>query len=214
MTARWRGSRILRRLRWPLMVSVVVVVSALLAFLYFMPPFDSTAPDEYIRRERGAAPPVDQIKDPAARLIAERGRYLVMTSGCAGCHVTPGPRGPDYDRYLAGGIRIVHRQAGSAVASNLTPDADTGLGKWTDEEIKLLLRSGIQPDGRQVFHRHMPWPTLSRWSEEDRHAVVVYLRTIKAIRHRIPEPSRDGTIEDEGAAEAFYLFNYGQPYFR
>jgi Cytochrome c len=210
VTARWRGSRIVRGLRWPLMVSVVVVFSALLAFLYFMPPFDSTAPEEYVRREASAAPPVNQIKDPAARLIAERGRYLVMTTGCAGCHVTPGPRGPAYDMYLAGGTKMVHGQAGTVVAGNLTPDADTGLGKWTDEEIKLALRSGIRPDGRQLFHRQMPWSASSRWSDEDRHAVVVYLRTIKAIRHRIPGPSRDATIEDDGAAEAFYLRDYGQ----
>ncbi|MGH9312433.1 MAG: c-type cytochrome [Vicinamibacterales bacterium] len=199
----------MRVLRWTLLVAVILALGGLLAFLYLIPPFNATPPEEYIRREATAAPQVNQIKDPAARLIAERGRYLVMTTGCVGCHITPGPRGPAYDMYLAGGMKMVHGQAGTSITPNLTPDAETGLGKWTDEEIKLVLRSGISPDGRQVFHRLMPWATFSRWSEEDRHAAVVYLRTLKAIRHRIPDPSREATVEDEGAAEAFYLYNYG-----
>lgn len=188
---------------------LVLALGGLLAFLYFVPPFNATAPEEYVRIEAAAAPTVNQIKDPAARLIADRGRYLVTTAGCVGCHITPGPSGPAYDMYLAGGMKMVHGQSGTSVSGNLTPDAETGLGKWTDDEIKLVLRSGIRPDGRQLFHRLMPWSAYSRWSEEDRHAVVTYLRTLKAIRHRIPDPTRDTTIEDEGAAEAFYLFNYG-----
>ena len=207
--ARSLGSRIVRALKWAVALLIVLALGGLLAFLYFMPPFDATSPEEYARIEAAAAPQVNQIKDPAGRIIAERGRYLVITSGCAGCHVTPGPSGPAYDMYLAGGTKLVHGRAGTIVARNLTPDQETGLGKWTDEEIKLVLRSGIRPDGRQIFHRVMPWPVTSRWSEEDRHAVVVYLRTLKAIRHRIPDPTRDATIEDDGAAEAFYLFNYG-----
>jgi hypothetical protein len=133
----------------------------------------------------------------------------MITAGCSGCHVTPGPTGPAYDLYLAGGTKLLHGQAGTVVSRNLTPDAETGLGKWTNEEIKLVLRSGIRPDGRQVFHRFMPWPSTSHWSDEDCHAVITYLRTLKAVRHRVPEPSREATIEDDGATEAFYLHNYG-----
>jgi Cytochrome c len=198
-----------RVVKWTVLILVLAAFVGSLAFLYFVPPFDATAPEEYVRMEAAAAAPVTQVKDGVTRLIAERGRYIVMTSGCTGCHVTPGPRGLVYDMYMAGGLKMVHGQAGTAVARNLTPDADTGLGKWTDEEIKLVLRTGIRPDGRQQFHRFMPWPVMSRWSEEDRHAVVVYLRTLKPIRHRIPEPSRDVTLEDDGAAEAFYRFDYG-----
>jgi hypothetical protein len=204
-----RRFRLGRFVKWTLLVVVLAACIGLLAFLYFVPPFDATAPEEYVRVEAAAPLPVTQIKDAASRLIAERGRYILMTSGCTGCHVTPGPRGLVYDMYMAGELKMVHGQAGTAVARNLTPDADTGLGKWTDEEIKLVLRSGIRPDGRQEFHRFMPWPAFSRWSEEDRHAVVVYLRTLKPIRHRIPQPLRDATLEDDGAAEAFYIFNDG-----
>jgi hypothetical protein len=209
MTARALRSRISRALKWAVVMLIILALAGLVAFLYFVPPFDATSPEEYARLESTAAPQVNQIKDPAARLIAERGRYLMITSGCAGCHVTPGPQGPNYDMYLAGGSKLVHGRAGTVVSSNLTPDAESGLGKWTDEEIKLALESGIRPDGRQIFHRSMPWPSTSRWSEEDRHAVVMYLRTLKAIRHRIPEPTREAAIEDEGAVESFYLHNYG-----
>jgi len=200
-----------RFLKWTLVVIVVAGLGGLFVFLYFVPPFNATPPEEYVRREAAAAPRVDHIKDPAARLLAERGRYLIATSGCVGCHVTPGLHGPMYDMYLAGGTKIVHGRAGTAVARNLTPDADTGLGKWTDDQIKLVLRSGIRPDGRQLFHRQMPWPAFSHLSEEDRHAVVVYLRTLRSIRHRIPDPTPDARLDEPGSAEAFYLLDYGSP---
>jgi hypothetical protein len=199
-----------RSLKWTFVILLASAVAGLLVFLYYVPPFEATSPDAYVQREAGAAPGVEQIKDPAVRQIAERGRYLVVTSGCVGCHIMPGPQGPLYDMYLAGGMKMVHGRAGTVVSRNLTPDAETGLGKWTDEEIKLVLRSGIRPDGRQVFHRFMPWPAFSSWSEEDRHAVAAYLRTLKPIRHQIPDPSREAVLEDDAAAEAFYLYNYGQ----
>jgi hypothetical protein len=209
MSARRLGSRIVRALKWTLVLLIVLAFVGLLAFLYFVPAFDAMSPEEYVRLEATAAPQVTPIKDPAARLIADRGRYLIVTSGCAGCHVTPGPRGPAYDMYLAGGMKMVHGQAGTVVTRNLTPDGDTGLGNWTNEQIRLALRSGIRPDGRQIFHRFMPWPSTSRWSDEDLYAVIAYLRTLQAIQHRIPEPLREATMADDGAAEAFYLHNYG-----
>jgi hypothetical protein len=198
-----------RFLKWTLVSVVVGPIVGLFVFLYFVPPFDATSPEEYVRREASAAPTVDHIKDPAARRIAERGRYLVVTAGCNACHVTPGPQGPVYDMFLAGGMKMVHAHAGTAFTRNLTPDAETGLGKWTDDRIKLALRSGTRPDGRQMFHRHMPWPAFSAWSEEDRHAVVTYLRALHPIRHRIPDRTNDTRLEDPGSAEAFYLLDYG-----
>ena len=50
-----------------------------------------------------AAPAVTDIADPAERAIAERGRYIVMTTGCIGCHAVVGPQGPDLTMYLGGG---------------------------------------------------------------------------------------------------------------
>src|SRR6187549_1684839 len=90
-------------LKWTLLVVAVLAVCALGAFLYFIPPFFNVAPEEFTKQTAKAPPGVGGITDPAERAIAERGRYIVMTTGCMGCHASNGPQGPDLTKYLAGG---------------------------------------------------------------------------------------------------------------
>src|SRR4029079_17402643 len=163
-------------LKWTLLVVAVLAVCALGAFLYFIPPFFSVAPEDFTKQMSEAPPAVSNISDPAERAIAEHGRYIVMTSGCIGCHATVGAQGPDLTKYLAGGGFKNQTPVGTYVSRNLTPDKDTGLGRRTDDEVKRVLRSGVFSDGHVVPGTSMPWGAFSNWSEEDRHAVVVYLR--------------------------------------
>src|SRR5262249_59623981 len=93
---------VIRFFKWALLVVVVLVVCALGAFLYFIPPFFTTAPEDFGKQMAAAAPAVDGISDPAERAMAARGRYIVMTTGCNGCHATNGPQGPDLTKYMAG----------------------------------------------------------------------------------------------------------------
>ena len=134
--------------------------------------------------------------------MAERGRYLVTIGSCGDCHATPGPQGPRLkEMYLAGGFKMARKGAGTFVSMNITPDKDTGVGKWTDDDIKRVLRNGLAPDGRAVPGHLMPWPTFSNWTEEDRHAVVAYLRRTAPIAHRIPAPLSDAVLSDPAAQE-------------
>jgi hypothetical protein len=181
-----------RILKWAAFVAVVLAACGFFAFLYVSPPLMSTAPEEFINGEAAMAPPVDGIADPAVRALAERGRYVLMTTDCTGCHVTPGPQGPMPDMYLAGGRTFVTATHGTVVSRNLTPDAETGLARRTDDDVKRVLRSGVYPDGRAISHTAMPWAQFSNWSDEDLHAVVVYLRHIKPVRHEIPPPAPGG----------------------
>jgi hypothetical protein len=175
-------------LKWAALTILALVVCAFLAFLYVIPPFFITAPEDFGKAMAQAAPAVNAIADPAERLIAERGRYIVMTIGCTGCHATNGSQGPDLTKYLAGGgIKSQTAQA-TYVSRNLTPDKETGLGRRTDDEVKRVLTSGVFPDGHVVPSTTMPWGAFSNWSEEDRHAVGVYLRHLPPIRHQTPEP--------------------------
>jgi hypothetical protein len=87
---------------------------------------------------------------------------------------------------------------------NLTSDKETGLARRTDDEVKRGHRSGTFPDGHVAPGTAMPWPEFSNWSEEDRHAVVVYLRHIKPVRHQIPEPAPGNAITIPGAIEQDY----------
>ena len=186
-------------LKWTLLVVAVLAVCALGAFLYFIPPFFSTSPEEFSKASADAAPPVTNIADPAVRAIAERGRYIVVSSGCIGCHATNGPQGPDLTKYLAGGAIKSRTREATYVSRNLTPDKETGLGRRTDDEVKRVLRSGLFPDGHVVPTTNMPWGAFSHWTEEDRHAVVVYLRSIPAIRYQTPEPVQGNTLTVPGA---------------
>jgi hypothetical protein len=191
-------------LKWTITAVLALVLVGMGGFLYAIPPFFIAAPETFSKPLADAAPRVDHIKAPAERLIAERGRYLVTTGLCIGCHGTPTPQGPDLARYLAGGMRF-QTSRGTFVARNLTPDAETGIGKRSDEELMRVLRSGVFPDGHVRSYRLMPWGAFSNYTEEDRYAIVVYLRNLPPVRHRIPDPDPSGELADEGGAfEAVY----------
>jgi hypothetical protein len=192
-----------RFLKRAAVVVLVVGTAAFVAFLYVVPPLLSMAPEAFARPQNEAAPAVNDIPDPAERLIAERGRYLVVTGGCIGCHHVPTPQGPDFSRYLAGGLKFQTRQ-GTYVGRNLTPDQATGLGRRSDAEVKRVLKSGLFPDGHVVPHRVMPWGGYSAWTEEDLHAVVVYLRHLSPVAHAIPDPAPASRLSEPGAVQEAY----------
>jgi hypothetical protein len=196
-------------LKWTLVAVGLLGVAGFCTFLYMIPPFFLVTPETFAKQVGDAPPGTADIKDPAERLVAERGRYIVMTTGCIGCHQMPGPKGPQLDKYLAGGASH-HSKLGTYVTSNLTPDKETGLGRRTDEEVKRVLRSGVFPDGRVTSHTVMPWATFSNWTEEDRHAVVVYLRHLPAVRHRTPEPTAASLTHLGCVLEAYGGKDYGK----
>jgi mono/diheme cytochrome c family protein len=191
-------------LKWTLLLLTVIAIGAFGAFLYLIPPFFITPPEQFGKALAEAAPGVNDIADPAERAIAARGRYIVMTTGCIGCHATNGPQGPDLSKYLAGGALKIQTPHGTFISRNLTSDQETGIGRRTEDELKRVLRSGTFPDGHVVPGTAMPWPMFSNWSEEERHAVVVYLRHLKPIAHRIPDPITGNAVTIAGAVEQDY----------
>ncbi len=198
-----------RVLKWAALVVLVAATGGFLAFLYYIPPFLTTPVESFQKEMADSPPPVDGITDPATRAIAARGRYIVMTTGCIGCHAGNGDQGPDLTKYLAGGGLKALRQEGTYVSANLTPDPETGLARLTDEEVERVLRSGTFPDGHVAPHSTMPWANFSNWSEEDRYAVVVYLRHLPAVRRQIPAPVPGSAVDVPGAIASEHAFkNY------
>src|SRR5207244_7245526 len=89
-----------------------------------------------------------------------RGRYLALTRGCETCHSTYGPGGELQENLrLAGGMKWSLGPYGTVTAINLTPDKETGLGNWTDEEIKRGITRGIRKNGTRSIPFPMPWTT-------------------------------------------------------
>ena len=193
--------------KWIAIILGVLVVVGFLSFLYLIPPFTLLPPEEFTKPELAVVPALDHITDPAQRAIAERGRYLVLSIGCSGCHTAGGDQGPKFEtQYLAGGLKFTDPIYGTSVSRNLTPDRTTGLARRTDDQVKRTLRSGIFAENGRVFHPlFMPWADFSNLSEEDRHAIVAFLRNLKPVKHAIP----DYTREFDQPYNAFYGLDYG-----
>jgi mono/diheme cytochrome c family protein len=125
----------------------------------------------------------------AAETPVERGKYLASFGGCMDCH-TPGYffGKPDMARYL-GGSEVGFEIPGAGVfhGPNLTPDKETGLGSWTDEQIVTAMQTGVRPDGRMLAPI-MPWRALANLTKDDARAIVAYLRSIPAVKNKVPGP--------------------------
>ena len=153
---------------------------------------------------------------PMSVAKAARGKYLVATSGCMDCH-TPlkmGPNGPEPDlgRMLSGhpeqlqmppapalpeGPWLVVSSAtntafsgpwGVSFTANLTPDPETGLGRWTARDFIATVRTGRHMGRGRPVLPPMPIPVYNNFSDRDLEAIFAYLRTLPAIKNRVPEP--------------------------
>lgn len=148
--------------------------------------------------------------------LLERGRYLVTISGCNDCH-TPlhmGPNGPepDWSRMLSGhpeSLVMPPRPAlpsgpwqiiaaetstawsgpwGVSFTANLTPDQETGLGEWTLKEFVDTIRTGRHLGRGRPILPPMPILMYKHMTDADLAAVYTYLRSIPAIRNKVPDP--------------------------
>ena len=119
--------------------------------------------------------------------LVERGDYLVNgILTCGNCHTPKGPSGEIRDKAFSGGASW-DEQPFKVTAPNITQDTETGIGNYTDAELKQLLRKGIKRNGTRVA-MIMPSGFYEIMTDRDLDAVIAYLRTIKPIRNAVPEP--------------------------
>lgn len=160
---------------------------AIVAYLPSVPPVkNKVAKSEYPFPLR-AAPDVSGVLAPPRSDKVRYGEYMASPLGhCIECHtpMIPG-QGRDFaNRLGAGGFTMSAPGGGEIVASNITPDRETGIGAWTDVEIKRAITQGERRDGGKLVPI-MAFAHYHTIGAEDLDALVAYLRSIKPVRNQV-----------------------------
>ena len=171
----------MKRILYVVLTTMVVCVTVFSAFLVLLKP-------------EKAAPRAIKVAMTPERI--ERGRYLFESvADCGGCHSDR-----DWTRYGAPdkagrqGAGMVFPPElgfpGSIVARNITPDAESGIGKWTDGEKIRAIREGVSRDGHPLFN-FMPYEAFAAMSDDDLESLVAYMNTLPPVRNVLPATRLD-----------------------
>ncbi len=152
---------------------------------------------------RAPEPDIQRLPELDADAVAH-GAYLVELLGCGSCHTDGALVGqPNRERLLAGSrIGIAYTNPldsdypGIVYPRNLTPDRETGIGAWSAEQIKAAITHGRGPAG-QRRSAVMPWRSFARLSNTDLDALAAYLKSLPAVRHRVPTNVPEGARASE-----------------
>jgi mono/diheme cytochrome c family protein len=117
----------------------------------------------------------------------QRGKYLVDAGDCVACHTV------EHGKPFAGG-RPVETPFGVIYSPNITPDRETGIGAWSDDEFYRAMHSGIGPDGTRLYPA-FPYPYFTKMTREDVLAIRTYLKTLPAVSSRRPPPDLTWPLE-------------------
>jgi mono/diheme cytochrome c family protein len=138
--------------------------------------------------------------------VVAHGKYIATIAGCTSCHTNLRPefldfkslsldqiqliafsenQAQDASKFMAGGRVFDLGPAGIVMSANITPDKKTGIGNWTDAQIKTAITTGQIPSGEILFPV-MPYHTFNRMADADLDAVIAYLRTIAPVENAVP----------------------------
>jgi hypothetical protein len=133
--------------------------------------------------------PLTERKFEATPARLERGKYIVRAvAGCLDCHSEHDltlPGAPSKEGKEGGGtVFLSDPGLGTLNAPNITPDKETGIGNWTDDQVARAIREGIGSGDRALFPI-MPYQNYKHMSDEDLASVVVYIRSIPPVRNAV-----------------------------
>jgi mono/diheme cytochrome c family protein len=175
-----------------------------------MVPQDAAADSATAAADGGAEPPAGGRVMTPAEMVA-RGKYLVTIVGCNDCH-TPhvvGSEGPQMDSTLmlsghpedrdpnkplmwtvcsAASYTAMTGPWGTTFTRNLTPDKQTGIGSWTEQNFVDTMRTGRRMGKGRQLQEPMPWRWFAEMTDEDLQSIYAYLMTVKPIKNHVPEP--------------------------
>ncbi|MFJ3050556.1 c-type cytochrome [Pseudomonas nitroreducens] len=109
--------------------------------------------------------------------LVEKGRYLAVVGDCTACHTLPG------GAPFAGGVAI-ETPFGKLVGANITPDPDTGLGRWSFEDFQAVMSTGHSRGGKRLYGA-MPFTAYTKVRREDNRALWAYLQTLQPVHNPV-----------------------------
>jgi len=160
----------------------LAAICSVVVFLLFLPSCNNNASDK----------PSASGKDDSIKKVLDRGEYLaVHVAACLDCHSTR-----DINKFAGPVVTGTEGQGGfefgpgvgapgKIYARNITPDNETGIGTWTDEEIMRAVTHGISKNGDTLFPI-MPYLRYNRMAKSDLLAIIAYIRTLKPIKNKVP----------------------------
>ncbi len=158
----------------------------------------------------GVIGPKDRITAPVVAptrgVTPEYGRYIASNrADCADCHTPRNLQDGQFymDSLFAGGTIKFGEPEGDNIysyARNITPDVETGIGAWTEEQFLDAVTSGVRPDGT-VLMPHMPYAYYKFWTQEDLRAVYAYLKTVPSFKRKTPAPEYSPLVHAAQGAE-------------
>ncbi|MEG3132540.1 c-type cytochrome [Rouxiella sp. T17] len=123
---------------------------------------------------------MNQPLTPSDADAITRGRYVAIAGDCVACHTAPGSK-----EAFSGGYSI-STPFGGIFASNITPDAETGIGNWTEREFYRAVRHGKGKEGGNLYPA-MPYNAYVKVSDRDMHDLWLYMRSVKPVNNKVPE---------------------------
>ena len=157
---------------------------ALVAYLRTVKPVHNEVPESKYSIPQQAMPPASgKAAPPSSDKVAYGGYIVNSLAHCFECHARPDAQGmPDPNAIGAGGMTITLAPGMTVRTANITQDPETGIGKWSDADIRKAITEGVRPDGRHLAPP-MPFPWFKNMTDDDLDAVVAYVRTIRPIRN-------------------------------
>jgi len=113
----------------------------------------------------------------------ERGKHLVDAGDCAACHTD------EKGQAFAGG-RAIETPFGTIFSPNITPDRETGIGAWSDDDFYRAMHNGVAADGSRLYPA-FPYPYFTKLTHDDVMAIRAYLKTLPALKHATPRTQLD-----------------------
>jgi mono/diheme cytochrome c family protein len=152
--------------------------------------------------------PAQEIVAPAPGDKVAYGRYLVTSRlVCFSCHSadfsTNDEMHPEKSSgYLGGGNAMPDIGGKLVTTANLTPDPETGIGRWTGDEFRRALKEGIRPDNRPLRYPMVPFRPLA---DEEADAIFAYLRSVPPVRNKVKPPEAYVVAGDRGK-QVYYAY--------